>query len=733
MLKEKEGETCWPSQPKIQNNKFWAHGMSSIKEQGDLLKTLAHQATQSGMLTRMLFSRVEIKCSLMTLGSLVGVTRRAWYLHSVQKKNWWKLEQGDLFMNNHPVLFKEHTDKFIVEDNDMDSEANAEADMSLLSRSFLHRVNDRLWKILNHSSDDAMQDIDKRSMILGNVYVFDIGSICNQRKELLRNFTFHKKYRKRSNNETDVRHIWKVDSRSIRWDFWSDSNWLGKFFMETGIFGQWWRSRQSLARKASRIFRFCVVPWKGASEPPIKYFRWRQVDVVEEFIIILNFVRNWWRANGTRVEYVPRVHLIAAHQQSPRVHDQNDDPPQFKGRIIFISMFNDISWWSEENKQEYESSAQLVSIHAKRFSPGRWSFLGPGSETKWYSTFNERPQGEWDKVAELMMIAFDESKHPVFRAASPLSRGTVKSKGGGKLSFHLFLLISSVSTEESQICVTNANPAMLEQGDLFWWDNLTHCLCSQVWWKHLHLWPMILHKKIHCKSTKNEWTSYHKQNRVIKFCTDAGFLKTVDVGQCFMTEDTEEFLTIYRISDTLYQEMKNHLIRVNTKIGSVLEVTTSYLQDKYGVEIRIESVNKDNSHSWVRISHDLNKLVTDLSNNKDNNEQGNLSDEVGRIRVENECNLQSQADQRLKQNHEDLLLVAHLQELYPSAKESGLMLSQELIRVPLSQCEKKNDCSSSSWSFTSRRRWSDWTLETKRLSSERILELSALIWWNVEE
>ena len=41
------------------------------------------------------------------------------------------------------------------------------------------------------------------------------------------------------------------------------------------------------------------------------------------------------------------------------------------------------------------------------------------------------------------------------------------------------------------------------------------------------------------------------------------------------------------------------------------------------VEIRIESVNKDNSHSWVTISHGLNKLVTDLSNNKenDNNEQ----------------------------------------------------------------------------------------------------------------
>ena len=63
-------------------------------------------------------------------------------------------------------------------------------------------------------------------------------------------------------------------------------------------------------------------------------------------------------------------------------------------------------------------------------------------------------------------------------------------------------------------------------------------------------------------------------------------------------------------------------IRGNTKIGPVLEVTTSYLQGKYGVEIRIESVNKDNSHSWVRISHGLNKLGTDLIDKEyDDNEQ----------------------------------------------------------------------------------------------------------------
>ena len=69
-------------------------------------------------------------------------------------------------------------------------------------------------------------------------------------------------------------------------------------------------------------------------------------------------------------------------------------PENFTGRIICMSMFNDISWGSKDNEKECESSAQLVSLYAKRFSPGQWSFLGPGSEKEWYSTLEYKPQGE---------------------------------------------------------------------------------------------------------------------------------------------------------------------------------------------------------------------------------------------------------------------------------------------------------------------------------------------------
>ena len=57
------------------------------------------------------------------------------------------------------------------------------------------------------------------------------------------------------------------------------------------------------------------------------------------------------------------------------------------------------------------------------------------------------------------------------------------------------------------------------------------------------------------------------------------------------------------------------LVGENSKIGPVLEIMTSYLYGKHGIEIRIWSLSKDNSHSWVRISHGSMKFVMESNNN----------------------------------------------------------------------------------------------------------------------
>ena len=98
-----------------------------------------------------------------------------------------------------------------------------------------------------------------------------------------------------------------------------------------------------------------------------------------------------------------------------------------------MSMFNDISCDRNDNKDECFKNANYVKTFAGRFGIGQWSFIGPGSEKKWYPSENS-PQGEWDHIAEQMLLEFAESGHPISRATTPLSRGKLKSKGRGKLS-----------------------------------------------------------------------------------------------------------------------------------------------------------------------------------------------------------------------------------------------------------------------------------------------------------
>ena len=47
-------------------------------------------------------------------------------------------------------------------------------------------------------------------------------------------------------------------------------------------------------------------------------------------------------------------------------------------------------------------------------------FSRPGPENKWYGTHVSKPNGQWDEVAENMMINFAESGHPIFRGSSAL-------------------------------------------------------------------------------------------------------------------------------------------------------------------------------------------------------------------------------------------------------------------------------------------------------------------------
>ena len=245
----------------------------------------------------------------------------------------------------------------------------------------------------------------------------------------------------------------------------------------------------------------------------------------------------------------------------------------------------------------------------------------------WYSSENS-PQGAWDNIAEEMLLEFAESGHPTFRATTPLSRGILKSKARGKLSLHFaadqdtIYTIYRIILSVDQLSVYGAVAAKCEEFE----DHQDRTgqpviLVGQS----IVLGEVKAETPVHDDDPINDqiiWQQYIQQveslspeNRVSKFCKEAGFMRVVEVGQYFVTKDTSQFNSVACREYTLPQDdsasQPKGWIQGNMRIGPVLEVTTSFQHFKYGIEIRIESVNQDNSHSWVRISYGTVKYVID--------------------------------------------------------------------------------------------------------------------------
>ena len=147
------------------------------------------------------------------------------------------------------------------------------------------------------------------------------------------------------------------------------------------------------------------------------------------------------------MEYFPGFNTLELSEEVKRLLLRLDEKPEnFTGRIIFMSMFNDISCGFKNNEEKCLANAKLVNLYAKRFGTRHWSFIGPGSEKKWCCISEDSPQGVWDNMAERVLLEFAESDCPIFRATSPLSRGRLKSKGHGKLSIHYAADLETIET-----------------------------------------------------------------------------------------------------------------------------------------------------------------------------------------------------------------------------------------------------------------------------------------------
>ena len=204
-----------------------------------------------------------------------------------------------------------------------------------------------------------------------------------------------------------------------------------------------------------------------------------------------------------------------------------------------MSMFNDISCDKKDNEKECLAHAKVVSLYARKFGTGQWSFIGPGSEKKWYSISEDSPQGIWDEIAERMLLEFAESGCPIFRATTPLSRGKLKSKGHGKLSIHFAATqetieaIYRIIVSANQLSLYGAVAEMCEECESL------HDRSGQP---DMVMGPSIVLSAItlDCDDPTNQdlllqqygerIEKLSQQDKLSKFCMDAGFLNVVEIG-----------------------------------------------------------------------------------------------------------------------------------------------------------------------------------------------------------
>ena len=264
----------------------------------------------------------------------------------------WKSGEMSNTSTGRPVY-----DKFVIDD-DMDSDTATESNLSLRSRSFLNRVNDRLRKMLDQSSKDAMQDIDS------------IGSICIHGKELLRQCTLHQKYRKGSHNEQmfDISEKLIVGQSDEIYGV-NTINWYDSSWKHSSLIGDEEVISLSHAAKVYVFSDSVLCLGKVNQNPTSNTACEQQLDWFKDS----SQYRTLDTIDGEPMEFewniFPGFTTLQLIQEVQKfMNKKMSEPEQFQGRIIFVSMFNDSIWGIKDNETECIANSTLVSSFAKKIS-----------------------------------------------------------------------------------------------------------------------------------------------------------------------------------------------------------------------------------------------------------------------------------------------------------------------------------------------------------------------------
>ena len=162
-----------------------------------------------------------------------------------------------------------------------------------------------------------------------------------------------------------------------------------------------WRETTPLTDRAvhfatakTNVFCDSVLCLGSISDEPVKAWKSRN-----NWFLETRCIQDLARVDGEQMEFewkiIPGFNTLGVLDEIQRMMAESKcEPEQFKGRIIFMSMYNDIDWTKRGKKEHCIASTLRVSEYAPRFTQGHWSCLGPGPEKKWYGTHVNKLDGE---------------------------------------------------------------------------------------------------------------------------------------------------------------------------------------------------------------------------------------------------------------------------------------------------------------------------------------------------
>ena len=239
----------------------------------------------------------------------------------------------------------------------MDSNTVAESDLSSGSRSFLRRVNDQVRKRQYQSSKDATKDSDKHSVIwrmfmssalqasvfMVKNYSDNLHSIKNTRKDLTMKQMFDISEKLISEQSDEVYGVNTINCEDSSWKH------LSLVSDEQVI---------SLQRTKIYVFSDSVLCLGKMNENPQSNIAWE--DRLTRFKSSPEY-RVLDKIDGEPMEFDWNIFpgfttLQLSHKVQELLLRLSVTPEKFTGRIIFMPMFNDISWGSKDNEKECEST-----------------------------------------------------------------------------------------------------------------------------------------------------------------------------------------------------------------------------------------------------------------------------------------------------------------------------------------------------------------------------------------